>query len=467
MNLLRISLIAGCSAMALPAQAKNTTPEKPNVIIIITDQQFVGKLSFTGNPALATPNFDRLVEAGYFFNNAFCAYPLSVPSRFTMFSGRYPSDFGVRGNEGVPTDLTSIETQLMGTAFLKAGYVTYYGGKSHLPQFRRPEQSKNYGFTTDYSANQKEELGQEAKKLITKLSDGDKPFLLVASFINPHDICVFDKFANGGQVKGNGQIAQHIADARAMPGKKFYGDVSPQLPPNYAPMIDAPSNTPGFRPGFNVDDWRLRRWTYDRLVENVDADVKPIVDVIEEKGLLSNTIVVFVSDHGDMDASHQMEVKSAPYNECQRVPFLFAGPGIPKKVDRENYVSSGVDLLPTLFDFAGIKIPSNCQGISLKPLLTGKAASTGRDYFFAEGANWYQVIYQGRYKYTVIESPGFPDILADLQTDPLETRNVVKDPKYKEIRATLNGILMDNLKQRGLKLDPNNKNKAGRVEVEE
>jgi len=450
-----------------PAVANGAAPAKPNVIVIITDQQYVGKLSFTGNPALSTPSMDRLARSGYFFNNAFCAYPLSVPSRFAMFSGRYPADFGVRVNEGVPTDLTAIDNQLMGTAFLKAGYVTYYGGKSHLPQFRRPEQSQRYGFTTYYSEDRKAELGKAAAGLIDKLSDGGKPFLLVASFINPHDICSFDHFANGGKDKGASQIAGHIVDARAMPHDKFYGDVSPQLPANFAPMIDAPSNTPGYRPGFSVEDWRLRRWSYDRLTENVDADIKPIIDVIERKGLLANTIVVYVSDHGDMDASHQMEVKSAPYNEDQKVPFFFAGPGIPKKVDKDNIVSSGVDLLPTLFDFAGIAIPSNCEGMSLRPLLTGKTATTGRDYIFSEGANWYQVIYKGRYKYTIIESPGFPDILADLEKDPLETRNVSNAPEYKDVRANLNKILMASLKGRGLQLDPNNKNKSGRVEVEE
>jgi len=95
-NLSRIALVAGCGAMALPAlaakagAAKNAAaaggnPAKPNVIIVITDQQFRDKLSFTGNKALSTPNFDRLARSGYSFNNAFCAFPLSVPSRFDVF----------------------------------------------------------------------------------------------------------------------------------------------------------------------------------------------------------------------------------------------------------------------------------------------------------------------------------------------------------------------------------------------
>ena len=115
----------------------------------------------------------------------------------------------------------------------------------------------------------------------------------------------------------------------------------------------------------------MHHWIYHRLTEDVDRQIGTILEALSETGLDKNTIIVFTSDHGDMDGSHKMVHKGVFYEESTRVPFIIAGPGVKQGVDREHLVSSSVDLIPTFCDFAGIEIPRAIQGLSLKSIATG------------------------------------------------------------------------------------------------
>ena len=455
------------AATALPSFAaapKSATTAaaaaRPNVILIITDQQQVQKVSYLGFNGFRTPAIDRIAAAGYAFTNAYCVFPLSVPSRVAIFTGHYPSSAGVRGNSPGKVDFSDMKSQLLGNLFDNAGYDTWYGGKIHLPYDRDNTDASYYGFRHTYTINKGAGLGERAAGLIDSLSRGGKPYFLVASFLNPHDICGFDNVVDKKRgYKGMSPLLrEHFAASQKISHDEFFGTVAPLLPDNFPPTQNATDRVPGFKPDYTQDEWRLRRWVYNRLVEDVDQDIAPIVNQIESKGLLDNTIVIFTSDHGEMDGSHGIELKNSPYGECQKIPFIFAGPGIVKKVDKANAVSNGNDLMPTLCDFIGAPIPDGLPGKSLKPLLTGKAASTGRDYIFCEGGNWFQVVYQGRYKYTLIEDIGLPALLVDLQKDPGEKVNLIGNPACADIEKKLSGLLAKELSRRGITPNPNRKN---------
>lgn len=196
--------------------------------------------------------------------------------------------------------------------------------------------------------------------------------------------------------------------------------------------------------------WDLYNWMYHRLTESVDQLVGRVLTALEESGLEENTIVVFTSDHGDMNGAHNLIMKGSMFEEAQRVPFIFAGKGIQADVaDATTVVCNGLDFLPTICDLVGIEIPPGLSGVSLKPYLTGIGEKPNRTYVVTESFNSTQIT-DGRYKYTVYEIPGNPALLTDLKTNPAETINYVNHPEYAPIKATLNKALVENLQSRGL-----------------
>ena len=474
---LTLIAVAGCIEESL---AQNNA--RPNVVLIITDQQNVNKIAAMGDHRLTTPAFDYLIQNGYCFTQSYCVYPLSVPSRFSMFTGYYPSQFNINNNNCAPADVPKFmngvpKEELLGALFAKAGYDTWYGGKTHLPgAANNPGQVKYYGFANFYSNETRAKLGLQAAELLNGLRNHPKPFFMVASFINPHDICQYDYFighpVNANEVNPNDKTLPMInivarADSIERGGKALYESIFPPLPFNFQPIQPAPvMRMPGVYPTFpnpesDTLQWRKRSWTYDRIVEAADNEFKPLLDAFIRNRMFENTILVFVSDHGELNGAHQMERKMAPYEECQKVPFIFTGKGIRHHRDDINMANTGVDLMPTLCDLAGIKWPSALPGKSLKGLLTGKQTLLGRDFLFLEGGTkpkWYQVTYQDRtaspghiYKYTVFaEGKPWPEMLVDIKNDPGEMKNVVGDANYAPMKSKLRSILQAELNSRGI-----------------
>ncbi|MCX6911086.1 MAG: sulfatase-like hydrolase/transferase, partial [Verrucomicrobia bacterium] len=160
---------------------------RPNILLIITDQQHAGMLSCAGNPHLKTPNLDSLARTGARFERAYCGNPVCVPSRFCMMSGTMPSRIGMETNGEIGNEVPQeILDNAMGAVFRRAGYQTVYGGKTHVPGRRKRDAIESYGFES-ITADQRDELADTCTKFLREKRD--RPFLLVASFINPHDIC--------------------------------------------------------------------------------------------------------------------------------------------------------------------------------------------------------------------------------------------------------------------------------------
>ncbi len=201
---------------------------------------------------------------------------------------------------------------------------------------------------------------------------------------------------------------------------------------------------------WDTAQWDRYNWMYYRLTESVDAQIGRVLNALEKSGLDKSTIIVFTSDHGDMHGAHQLILKNVMFEECQRIPFMFAGHGIKQNyVDTTTLVCNGLDFLPTICDLAGIPYPKELPGISLKPYLTGNGEKPHREYIITEGYNADQIT-DGRFKYTVYELPGYPELLTDLQVNPGEIINYANDPARSEMKTTLKKELMLNLDQRGL-----------------
>jgi len=431
---------------------------RPNILFIMTDQQHAGMMSCTGNKWLQTPALDRLVASGIRFERAYACNPVCVPSRFSLQTALMPSAIGMGHNgDSAQAAVTDIMVeQSLGRLFQKAGYETVYGGKVHLP--RKMKGIENLGYR-NITSDSRQGLADACAEFIR--GRHTRPFLLFASFINPHDICYM---AINAYNRSQGQAPVGNTDSKTckavLDRARKTGDVSsfvaaecPPLPANHGvPEAEPECITQNYvnarpfrayvRDKWTQEQWRLHRWAYCRLTEMVDREIGMLLDALRQAGLEDDTLVVFTSDHGDMDSAHRMEHKSVLYEESVRVPFVMSCRGkIPAGVvDDTNLISNGLDLLPTLCDYADIERPVGLQGESLRPLAEAKEVNKWRDFVVSESQNG-RMLRTGRFKYCLYDSGGHREQLIDLENDPGEMNNLAEVADYKDVLNTHRGLL--------------------------
>ena len=170
----------------------------------------------------------------------------------------------------------------------------------------------------------------------------------------------------------------------------------------------------------------------------VDAQIQLILDAIKESGKEENTLIIFSSDHGDNDASHKLEHKTILYEESANIPFAAMWKGhIPAgQVNNKNLVSNGLDLLPTVCDYAGIKAQADPRGRSLKPLFEGKNVQW-RKTLAVEGEISRMVVSEEGYKYVRYDAVGNEERLMDLNKDPYEKTHFTNKESHQSVLAKL------------------------------
>lgn len=437
---------------------KKYPAKKPNIIFILTDQQSASMMSCAGNKYLKTPAMDYIAENGIRFTRAYTTNPVCTPARVSLMTGRFPGSFNddkgrpARENKGAMR-IGEISEDIKNTtiaAFLKkADYDLIYGGKEHLPKGLT---AKALGFN-DISNDQRQKLAEETAKFIK--SARDKPYFMIVSLINPHDICYMairdfakydpqKRFAKNIK-KGNIEV-DTLDKALQMPEgvteKEFYEKYCPPLPPNYQPQKDEPKAIDYLldksyfrrqsRDRYTDKQWRRFRWAYCRLTEFVDNKVQTILDAIKESGAEENTLVIFSSDHGENAASHRLQHKTTFYEETANIPFMAMWKGqIPAGcIDDKNLVSNGLDLLPTVCDYAGINGKSDPRGKSLRPLFEGRNVKW-RETLGVENQIGRMVVSKDKLKYIRYDAVEKEERLLDLKKDPHETKYFTNNPKYK------------------------------------
>ncbi len=455
--------VAGTTLLAGPLFGKewssvfDASTKKPNVLFIMTDQQMHTMMSCMGNTWLKTPHMDSIAKRGYSFQKTYCANPVCMPSRFSLLTGHYASDVGVKENTSAAdeTKLDGIVSEgALGNIFRKAGYETLYSGKTHL--YGTSDVSE-YGFTLD-DKDPYDGPALYAEKVLAEIGKGkqEKPFFLFLSFLNPHDICykagVDKRFPDELPEPNTRETKRLLALYKSLPPEEYRKQIPPR-PTNIEPISGEQQDmvsmsTQGRK--WDEDQWDLYNWMYHRLTEGVDAQIGRALTALKNAGLEENTIIIFTSDHGEMNRSHGLITKNVMFEESQRVPLMFAGKGIKANVaDTSTLACNGLDFLPTICELTGLEIPKKLPGVSLAPYLTGTGKKPLRKYIITEDYNANQIT-DGRYKYTVYELPGNPEMLTDLAVNPGETINYADDQAYAAIKSNLKKELMDDLTKRGL-----------------
>jgi arylsulfatase A-like enzyme len=439
---------------------KQTTPP-PNIIYIYTDQQSETMMSCSGNEYLKTPAMDYIANNGIRFTRAYATNPVCAPARVSMMTGRFPGYFNdedgkiVRENGGaqnMPEVSEEVKATTIAAYLKKAGYDLVYGGKEHLPPSLTPGA---LGFT-DITDDERDVLSEKAAQYIK--GEHNNPYFMVVSLINPHDICYMgtSDFANAktlAYLRKNVKIEMETLDkALQLPEgvskEQFFAEYCPPLPPNFEPqedeslaiasLLDRRQFRRRAREEYTEEQWRMHRWAYVQLTEMVDAQIQVILDALKESGQEENTLVIFSSDHGDMDASHKMEHKTALYEESANIPFAAMWKGhIPAgQVNNRSLVSNGLDLLPTVCDYAGIKAEADPRGRSLRPLFGGKDTDW-RKTLGVESEIGRMVVDEEGYKYIKYDAVGVEEQLMDLNKDPFETIHFTNNKTHSEILSKL------------------------------
>ncbi len=428
--------------------------QRPNIIYIMTDQQWAGAMSCAGNPDLNTPNMDRLAQNGVRFTNAYCSFPLSGPSRAAMFTGYMPSESGIVENEKPLTD--SLAARTLGTLVSEAGYNCAYAGKWHVNTVSLPA-NEAFGFH-NIKDNGDRGIAEACVKFLQE-RPGKQPFFLVASYTNPHNIC---EFARGQETPMAKIDKASTADC-------------PNLPDNFA-VQPYDASILQFEKGLNYslyptttftpDDWRQYRNAYYRLVEAVDAEIGKIIDEIDRQGLWKNTVMIFTSDHGDGCGAHQWNQKTALYEEVANIPLIVCLPGKANAgTTSDALVNEGIDLMPSVCDWAEATVPAGRSGKSFrnaaesagitapdKKARTGKemkGSQTGQEYIVTE-TNFLQtsgtlgwMVRTPRYKYVLYDKGQYREQLYDMENDRGEMQNLAVESRYQEVLQQHRDILRE------------------------
>ena len=448
--------------------------DRPNILWICTDQQRYDTIRALGNRLINTPNLDRLVQSGVTLTNAFSQSPVCTPSRAAFLTGRYPRTTRCRQNGQAIPPYERLVTRLLADA----GYTCGLSGKLHLSSCAgsRVEQRIDDGYGTfhwshhpqpDWPENEYTQWLAAQGHTWEDLYDGPStPYVKHGIPAECHQTTWCAEMAvdfirqntdKQWLFSFNCYDPHHPFD----PPEEYFRRYDPdQMPlPKYRPgeLDNKPDyqqldhlwahNEPGYFhvAGMTDDDRRQVTAAYYAMIELIDAQVGRMLKALEETGQLENTIVVFMSDHGEMLGDHGIYLKGPHcYDEAIRVPLIISWPGRFETGLRADALVELVDLAPTLLEAAGMVVPPQMQGRSLLPILTGRAdPSRHRDVIYSEYYNaWthphsYATVLRSRREKIVVYHGIEQGELYDLAEDPDEFNNLWDDPGRSGMKTRL------------------------------
>lgn len=435
----------------IPFLGNTQTADRPNILIIMTDQQTADAMSIAGNKDLHTPAMDKLAQNGVRFTKTYCAQPLCSPSRASLMSGKMPYETGFIGNVPEKDGQWPDDLLMMGKIFQNGGYKTGYVGKWHLPV---PTTKKSqHGFEYIENTNFLDYNDAATPSFCARFISENKntPFLLVASFLNPHDICEWAR---------DEDLKMDILEKAPPP------DQCPQLPanwkiPDFEPKIVRDQQKVSFRTyptvNWNADQWRQYRWAYNRLVEKVDSYIEMVLASLKKYNIEKNTIIIFTADHGDGYAGHSWNQKQILYEESAKIPFIISKIGQWKPRTDDMLVCNGTDIIPTICGFTGVPKPAYLKGIDISKKIANPTEKL-RDTLiietdFADNDKLMNIsgraVISNDFKYIVYNKGELKEQLFNLTTDPGEITNLAVNKTYKKELIAMRRYLKQWCKKNG------------------
>jgi arylsulfatase A-like enzyme len=420
------------------------TDKQPNVVFIYSDQQHYQALGSVDD-TFDTPNMDTLAASSVVFEHSFTTSPQCSPSRASIMTGLYPHKAGMMGNVGSAGG-TELALPTIGKRLQDAGYVTGFMGKWHLGDDPAGNAGWEKQATRDHDTENwsDSDTTEHALTFLDEHAKGDRPLFMFLMYNDPHDIYYF-------QNRPDRDPAQY--EDIELGDSWHKEDLAAKPWPQLAYMED---NQGQIIHGREKEEWLYYRDYYRQKVKLVDDEVGRVITRLKEKGMWENTIIVYSSDHGDMDTNHRMIFKGPfMYEHMIRVPTMIRVPpglgGVAPYLER-RYDWINVDLLPTVMDLVGLDVPE-VDGISFKPLLTGGEQGPAREFVVTQyyskqqWVNPIRSIRSHRFKYNLYVE--FGEELYDLVNDPEELVNLAEDSEYSAVKADLRDKLDNWMEENG------------------
>jgi len=489
-----ISLTGLCGACA---SIPTVEEKKPNVLILFSDQHTKNIMGFEGHPDVITPHLDKLAKESVVFDRAYCPVGICAPSRSSMMSGMYPRTLGLLSNNERTTVMNEVVS--LASVFKLNNYNTYAFGKRHTygaidegwdvhrshlcsetPGNSYTEWVEQNGYGKEFAMDWAAEFGRGSNcsswadsllpiadlgtrisalpedmtmeafttmltiEMIKEQAGSDKPFFCWATFYRPHQpytplqryMDMYD-VSDWGEGRINGGSIKKPASL-------------------YEPIENIPPMMQSIRRGenrvWNVDKafadeqiWRNHIGAYYALVTEMDHLIGDILHALDEAGIAEETIVIYVSDHGDFVGHHGMVEKTAAgqnvYEDILNVPLIIRIPGNKQKGKRNAELVNLVDIFPTLVDLLDLQMPGlkhPLQGLSLADVLL-KGKPLNREFVVSE--SWSQAtVITREHKLGMMIDPtdyarrfdfrDFGDQFFVRRDDPLEINNQINNPFY-------------------------------------
>jgi N-acetylglucosamine-6-sulfatase len=446
------ALVLGAAAVPASAQA----PDRPNVLVLMTDDQ-------TADSVAAMPNVQRrLMAQGTTFDRSFVNFSLCCPSRATYLTGQYTHNHGVRGLAPPIGGYTSLDTtnylpQWMREAGYRVGhlgkFLNGYGVHNLDPREVPPAFDDWHGsvdpttydffnFTLNDNGRlnphgidgaphvyQTDLYGERASSLVDSYAASDQPFYLTVAFVGPH---------HGFPNEPDDPIGLRTPAVAPRHRDAFAGTPLP-LPPNFneADVSDKPATIRRRLPLTPERIGQIQEAYQQRLESllSVDEAVERIMSALERTGELERTLVIFTSDNGFLHGEHRVGFgKVYVYEPSIRVPLIMRGPGVPPGARRRQLVTNA-DLSPTILAATGARAGKPQDGRSLFPLLRDPALEWGRDVLIYGRNPRFNAV--RTYRYVFARHASGETELYDLRRDPFQLNNVSGDPRFRLVRSEL------------------------------
>ncbi len=475
-------------ALNVYRRENSMSENQANIVYLFSDQHRHDAMGCAGNDVLQTPTLDRLADEGLRFSRTYCQSPVCMPSRASVVTGLYPHQHGILQN--FRSDLDP-EWPTMMKQLQKAGYFTSLFGKTHFWSLSRDmvkegeitdlrekdELIKQFGFDisveefdryvhcfpnilTHYTEYLKSKgvwdkyaeqirainrmtphhwdgvtspLEQE-DDLTSFIGDssidwlrsygGDKPFFMMTSFVAPHVPLMADPI-----------WADYYKDRVIKRGSKEAPEVPNEIWGDYLAGCQGHSNS-----HLLTDDYVLAgARQYYGMISLIDQKINEIIQVLEEKGILENTWILYSADHGEMLGDHNLMAKMNYYKSSVQVPALIRPPrGMAGRV--EDGLTESIDLTATILDIASAEPLVRSEGRSLLPFVEGEGTPKEAAFSAIKAAKYpdrtYTMAATDRYRYTLESESWTPCEFFDLQEDPHEMNNLVND-------SSVQGLIKD------------------------
>lgn len=469
----------------IPQQGAGAAPaeisvEKPNILVLMSDQHNASVLGAYGDPYVDTPNIDSLAENGILFENCYTNCPICVPARLAFTSGQYISRINAWNNSST---LPRMDYPSIADTMNAAGYQSYLVGKMHYdvsetygfkrlmgensvddsgvakkqpgasriniteeflntPGGRFTPMFEECGVKNSFINNQTENVTNSMVEFLKNRKAEDGPFFTIGGFIAPHNPFTipqeyYDKYKNIDEIKE--------------PEFPLPEDFLETYPKDYISQLRGYELLGPEDKGPDADDTAKYRALYYGLVDYFDDHIGTILDTLySNPEICDNTIVVYTSDHGEQIGNRGFYWKSTMYEDSASVPLIVSYPKKFAKGERKTEVCTLIDLVQTIAQWGGTEMPEGCDGDSLAGIIDGTETNWRNtavcEYYADQIGSGFSMFRKDNYKYIyftkINEQYGPERQLFDLDQDPKETNNLADDPAYAQLVEEMHQALV-------------------------